>query len=126
MFTKEDVQDMNQVSKDLKKTGQKQSDYCFICCCVPTGAPEDGRGREGSGVKMDKRFEHPWFSILADIKKEAKEKGLTEDDARIIIHKTILTVKKELNVSGNMTDLPKKHIAAAKRISERVMEDYLG
>ena len=89
-------------------------------------APEDGRGREGSGVKMDKRFEHPWFSILADIKKEAKEKGLTEDDARIIIHKTILTVKKELNVSGNMTDLPKKHIDAAKRISERVMEDYLG
>ncbi len=81
---------------------------------------------EGGGVKMDKRFEHPWFSILADIKKEAKEKGLTEDDARIIIHKTILTVKKELNVSGNMTDLPKKHIAAAKRISERVMEDYLG
>ena len=78
------------------------------------------------GVRMDKRFEHPWFSILADIKKEAKEKGLTEDDARIIIHKTILTVKKELNVSGNMTDLPKKHIAAAKRISERVMEDYLG
>ena len=77
-------------------------------------------------MKMDKRFEHPWFSILADIKKEAKEKGLTEDDARIIIHKTILTVKKELNVSGNMTDLPKKHIAAATRISERVMEDYLG
>ena len=37
---------------------------------------------EGGGVKMDKRFEHPWFSILADIKKEAKEKGLTEDDAR--------------------------------------------
>lgn len=87
---------------------------------------EGGNEQEKGGVRMDKRFDHPWFSILADIKKEAKEKGLTEDDARIIIHKTILTVKKELNVSGNMTDLPKKHIAAAKRISERVMEDYLG
>ncbi|MGN0136543.1 hypothetical protein [Anaerotignum sp.] len=75
---------------------------------------------------MDKRFEHPWFGILAWIKKNAEENGLTQDDARIIIHKTILTIRKELKVGGNMTDLPKKHIAAAKEIAEKVLKDYSG
>ena len=75
---------------------------------------------------MDKRFEHPWFGILAEIKKKVKENGLTEDDARVIIHKTILTIRKELKVSGNMTDLPKKHIAAATEIAETVQTDYSG
>lgn len=72
------------------------------------------------------KFEHPWFGILADVKKKARDNGLTEDEAREIGREIIRTVRKELKISGSMLEVPKKYTAAVREIAEKVLNDYLG
>ncbi len=72
---------------------------------------------------MDKRFRHPWFGVLADIKKKAAAAGLTEKEIIELPHMII----GEINTRGrNMLNLKEKDIPAAREIAERVLADYLG
>ncbi len=72
---------------------------------------------------MDKRFRHPWFGVLADIKKKAAAAGLTEKEIIELPHMII----GEINKRGrNMLNLKEKDIPAAREIAERVLADYLG
>ena len=76
---------------------------------------------------MDKRFKHPWFQVLADIKKKAADAGLTEKEIVELPQMIIGEINKEIKPRGrNMLNLKEKDIPAAREIAERVLADYLG
>ncbi len=76
---------------------------------------------------MDKRFKHPWFQVLADIKKKAADAGLTEKEIVELPQMIIGEINKEIKPrERNMLNLKEKDIPAAREIAERVLADYLG
>ncbi len=76
---------------------------------------------------MDKRFKHPWFQVLADIKKKATDAGLTEKETIELPQMIIGEINKEIKPrERNMLNLKEKDIPAAREIAERVLADYLG
>ncbi len=76
---------------------------------------------------MDKRFKHPWFQVLADIKKKAADAGLTEKETIELPQMIIGEINKEIKPrERNMLNLKEKDIPAAREIAERVLADYLG
>ena len=49
---------------------------------------------------MDKRFKHPWFQVLADIKKKAADAGLTEKETIELPQMIIGEINKEIKPRG--------------------------
>ena len=49
---------------------------------------------------MDKRFKHPWFQVLADIKKKAADAGLTEKEIVELPQMIIGEINKEIKPRG--------------------------
>ncbi len=75
---------------------------------------------------MDKRFRHPWFGVLADIKKKAAAAGLTEKEIIELPHMIIGEINKAIKPRGrNMLNLKEKDIPAAREIAERVLADCI-
>ena len=76
---------------------------------------------------MDKRFKHPWFQVLADIKKKAADAGLTEKEIVELPQMIIGEINKEIKPRGRtMLNLTEQDSPAAREISEMVLADYLG
>lgn len=75
---------------------------------------------------MDKRFKHPWFQVLADIKKKAADAGLTEKEIVELPQMIIGEINKEIKPrERNMLNLKEKDIPAAREIAERVLADCI-